>query len=83
MPDLDIETARNVATNGRLFNAMVCAVMIALAVTKSDIYFVAALFSALSVGIAYVAEAFRIRILGHASIALAILPLVILVIQGF
>lgn len=83
MPDLNIEIARNAATNGRLFNVMVCAVMIALAVTKSDIYFVGALLSALSVGVAYVAETFRVRILGHASIALAISPLAILAIKGF
>lgn len=79
---VDVEIARNVATNGRLFNVLVCAVMIALAVTKSDTYFLAALFPAVSVGAAYLAEAFRRPLLGYVSIASALAPFVFLAIEG-
>jgi hypothetical protein len=80
---IDVEIARNAAANGRWFNAIVAAVMIAMAVTVDGIYFVGALVSALSIGAAYFGDVTQRRAFGHVSIICAIAPFALVALKGF
>lgn len=80
---LDIEIARNAASNGRLFNVMVFALLLALGIVSGDGgYFLAAILPALSVGAAYIGDLMRFRWMGWLSIAFAVLPLAFLIVKG-